>query len=243
MQKKSKFLNPVEVFMKSWRVYQDIIINNYMFHREISASVKQALSGFKPDQKINVLDLGCGDASMTLPLLSSERIASYVGCDLSKPALDIAESQLHLRKIPRKLLCDDMLQVMSEQTAESIDLIISSYALHHLATSQKHKMIQAIAQTLSPGGCFVLIDIFREPNEDRTAYIQHYTDQLKASWVGLSVDSQDLVIEHATEYDFPEQIEFYQTAFEKVKLNSGIQLAKHTWHQAWIFCRASPNSY
>ena len=225
------------VFLKNWQTYQEVVQHNYMFHSEISLAVKAALTGFKPGEKLRVLDLGCGDASMTLPLLSSERIATYLGCDLSKPALDIAEEQLYAHGVTPKLLCDDMLKVMKEQSADRADLIISSYALHHLTASQKQEILQAIARTLSPGGCFILIDIFREPKEDRSTYMRHYMDRLKATWIQLSHEAQDLILNHATEYDFPEHTTFYQALCEKNELGSGRRLAKHTWHEAWIFNR------
>ncbi|MFW9611066.1 MAG: hypothetical protein ACMV0J_02575 [Fluviibacter sp.] len=65
----------VDLFQKSWRVYQDIIEHNYMFHREISAACRTMLQHFQPGQRLRILDLGCGDASMVLPLLAPDRIA------------------------------------------------------------------------------------------------------------------------------------------------------------------------
>jgi len=90
---------------------------------------------------------------------------------------------------------------------------------------------------LKPGGQFVLIDIFREPTEDRAAYMRDYMDVLRKTWSNLSPEGQDLVVNHATEYDYPEQTAFYQLLCEKLGLGSGQRLAKHTWHEAWVFNR------
>lgn len=233
--------NPVEIFLKSWRVYREIIEHNYMFHREISAAMRSALARFKTSHSLRILDLGCGDASMTLPLLSAGRIASYIGCDLSQPALDIARKELDDLRIPHKIICEDMVQVMLEQPDASVDVVFSSYALHHLNATNKQRILAEITRTLTPGGCFMLIDIFREPTEDRPAYMRNYMGTVQADWTKLAPESQRLVINHATEYDFPEHSAFYETQCTGNGLASGVQLAKHTWHQAWLYFKP-PNA-
>jgi len=239
MKSKEIDRSAVDVFLKSWQVYQDIIAHNYMFHNEISSAVREVLRRFNPDQKLNVLDLGCGDGSMTLTLLPPERIATYIGCDLSKPALDIAQRQIEALSLCAKLLCDDMLKVAEELPDQSIDLVLSSYAVHHLTANNKEHLVDQVARVLKPGGQFVLIDIFREPTEDRAAYMQQYMDVLRKTWCKLSPEAQGLVVNHATEYDYPEQTACYQLLCEKLGLGSGQRLAKHTWHEAWLYSRAT----
>jgi len=228
-------LNPVEIFLKSWQVYQDIIKHNYMFHRELSETTQNALERIKPDTSLKILDLGCGDASMALPLLAKDRIELYTGCDLSQPALDIARSRLEKKDIPHRLVCEDMVAVASEQPDTSVDVVFSSYALHHLNAIDKERLLRDIARILAPGGAFMLIDIFRDPGEDRVAYIDNYMGSLRRDWHLLTEDAQCLVINHATEFDYPEPPEFYSTRCLKFGLNNGHLLSKHTWHEAWIF--------
>jgi ubiquinone/menaquinone biosynthesis C-methylase UbiE len=230
-------LSAVSVFMKSWRVYQDIIEHNYMFHREISDAVRQALASYRPNEQLRILDLGCGDGSMTLPLVSADRIATYIGCDLSKPALDIAQAQIKARAISARLYCDDMLNIAHEQRDNSFDLIYSSYAIHHLNGIEKQQMVEDIARVLKPGGLFVLIDVFREPTEDRAAYMKHYMGHLRLTWTELSPESQALVVNHATDYDFPETPHFYEMLCQKHGFSQGYPLSKHTWHEAWVYTK------
>ena len=228
-------LSPIEIFMKSWSVYQEVIENNYMFHREITQTVKSSLDASRGHDLIRILDLGCGDASMALPMLSVEKVLTYVGCDLSQPALDIAHQNLVAKGIPHQCICDDMLQVATEQHDESIDLVLSSYALHHLNALQKQQIVRDVFRMLKPGGCFVLIDIFREAEEDRPAYMRNYMGYLRANWKNLSKNSQDLIVDHATEYDFPETSEFYTTLCRKNGFKKAERIDQHTWHQAWVF--------
>lgn len=237
MQNNTTQSSAVEVFLKSWTLYQDIIAHNYMFHREISAAARSALSALKPGEALRVLDLGCGDASMVLPLLSADRVARYIGCDLSQPALDIARTQLDAQQIPNQLICDDMLLVASELPDACVDVVFSSYAIHHLNAINKQRILDDIARVLVPGGCFVLIDIFREPDEDRAAYMRNYMGVVREGWINLSAESRDLVIDHATEYDFPEHPTFYETQCCANGFASGERLTKHSWHEAWLYCK------
>ena len=237
MTSNEKTTGASEIFLKAWQVYQDIIAHNYMFHEEISAAAHRSLVGFNPGHQLNILDLGCGDASMVLPLLSSASVALYTGCDLSKPALDIAEQQLSTRSIPFKLVCDDMLKVIAEQPESSVDLVFSSYAVHHLNSNNKQKLIEEVYRVLRPTGRFLLIDIFRASNEDRAAYMRNYMGHLKETWGNLSPEAQALVIDHATEYDFPEQSDFFQAICQKSGFGHSHSLAKYTWHEAWLFSK------
>ena len=221
--------------MKSWSVYQEVIKHNYMFHREIIQAAKKSLDESRTHDLIRIFDLGCGDASMALPLLSVEQVLSYVGCDLSQPALDIAHQHLIDKGIPHQCICDDMLKVASEQPDESIDLVLSSYALHHLNSLQKQQIVRDVVRMLKPGGCFFLIDIFREAEEDRPAYIRNYMSYLRSNWTNLSKNSQDLIVDHAAEYDFPESNEFYTTLCLKNGFEKAERIDQHTWHQAWTF--------
>jgi len=237
MTQQSQIASPVAIFMKSWQIYQEIIKHNYMFHHELSEATQTALQVIQTGQPLRILDLGCGDASMALPFLSSDQVAMYTGCDLSQPALDIAKFALQASGIAYRLLCDDMVRVATEQADGSIDLVFSSYALHHLNAIDKERMLREIARMLVPGGTFVLIDIFRNPGEDRAAYMDNYMGALRQGWRLLSEASQNLVINHATEFDYPEPPDFYRTRCTKFGLNHSQRLGKHTWHEAWIFTK------
>ncbi len=239
MSKKIADTPSVEVFLKSWNLYQEIIANNYMFHREISAAVQPEFLDQKADQSIRVIDLGSGDSSMVLPMLKPEKISSYIGCDLSQPALSIARKNLEARLISHQLISDDMLSVISELPASSAEIVFSSYALHHLNSTQKIKIINEVHRVLAPEGRFILIDVFREPTEDRATYMRNYMSTLQKTWVKLTPEAQKLIIEHATEFDFPEHTEFYRTTCENAGLCGGEQLAKHTWHEAFVFNKLS----
>jgi methylase of polypeptide subunit release factors len=82
-----------EFFNKQWKIYQKVLNNNYMGHNEIYGILhKFLLNNFQKPFKM--LDLGCGDASLTSLVLSNTNITSYHGVDLSIAALEIAKENL-----------------------------------------------------------------------------------------------------------------------------------------------------
>ena len=82
-----------EFFDNQWSIYQKILNNNYMSHRECYDRLHRFLIDHfrKP---YSLLDLGCGDASFTARSLSHTLIASYIGIDLSEAALEIAQNNM-----------------------------------------------------------------------------------------------------------------------------------------------------
>ncbi|MDF5731527.1 MAG: class I SAM-dependent methyltransferase [Rhizonema sp. PD38] len=78
--------SPKEFFNEQWKVYQKVLNNNYIGHREVYCILHEILVGYfqKP---FKMLDLGCGDASFTAQALLNTNIVSYEGIDLSTPAL------------------------------------------------------------------------------------------------------------------------------------------------------------
>lgn len=231
--------NPIEQLFRSWRLYREIIQNNYMFHEEISCALKSSFEQLKLEEPLRILDLGCGDASMILPMMNRDRVTHYLGCDLSQPALDMAGQVLTVSGIDHDLMACDMLEYIQTLPDGSQDLVFSSYALHHLSHSQKQSILTEIGRILRPGGSFMLVDIFREPDESRESYLRNYMGRLNSTWVALSEESRERVVDHATRFDFPEAPDFYQQALLGSCFVSACRLAKHTWHEAWRFQRSA----
>ncbi|MBW4636573.1 MAG: class I SAM-dependent methyltransferase [Iphinoe sp. HA4291-MV1] len=78
---------PNEFFNTQWKLYQKILSNNYMKHREIYGVLHKFLVSYfqKP---FSLLDLGCGDASFAVQALLNTTITFYTGIDLSKSDLE-----------------------------------------------------------------------------------------------------------------------------------------------------------
>lgn len=103
-----------------------------------------------------VADLGCGNGQLSLPL--AERGAQVLAIDVS-PAMvtDLAQQAMQ-----RGLTGLDAVALPIENLAlpeGSLDLVVSSYALHHLRDSDKARLVAAAFQWLRPGARLVLADM------------------------------------------------------------------------------------
>src|SRR5579883_495647 len=167
-----------EFFRKQWKIYQKVLNNNYMGHREIYRTLHELLVSYF-QRPFKMLDLGCGDASFTSLALLNTNIASYHGVDLSIPALEIAKENL------AKIQCNitltqgdfsDSDSFLASYPQNKVDVILISFALHHLHLEQKYYFIDQLQNCLVSGGILILIDIIRQHEEDRATYIRRYLD-------------------------------------------------------------------
>ncbi len=103
-----------------------------------------------------VVDLGSGNGQISLPL--AQRGATVLGVDVSpamvrslrEQARQAGTATLHALAMPiEELVLPD----------RSVDLIVSSYALHHLRDADKARLICSAGQWLRPGGRIVLADM------------------------------------------------------------------------------------
>jgi 2-polyprenyl-3-methyl-5-hydroxy-6-metoxy-1,4-benzoquinol methylase len=103
-----------------------------------------------------VVDLGCGNGQVSLPLALHG--AQVLAVDVS-PAM-IKSLQTRAQRDGVHTLHG--LAMPIEELAlprESVDLVVSSYALHHLRDADKARLVGAIAHWLRPGGRVVLADM------------------------------------------------------------------------------------
>jgi SAM-dependent methyltransferase len=122
--------------------------------------VEQACKMIRPGDR--VLDLGCGAARLLGSIAALNEDASFVGVDFSAPM--IATGNESLRDLPTRnvdLRIDDMTALTSVESG-SIDVVLSSMALHHLFdTAQLGRCFEAIERVLAPGGKLFISDFGR----------------------------------------------------------------------------------
>jgi SAM-dependent methyltransferase len=108
-----------------------------------------------------VLDLGCGPGTHLVALLDANPAARFVGLDLSDPMLRSARAFLAAYGGRVELRRDDMSAASTVPTA-SIDVVVSTYALHHLPSLASLRATLATARrVLKPGGRVCLLDFSR----------------------------------------------------------------------------------
>ncbi len=102
------------------------------------------------------VDLGAGNGQVTLPL--AVHGARVLGVDISPGMAGALRSEARRRGLPTVEAITVPIEEL-DLPAGSVDLIVSSYALHHLRDPDKAKLVQAAARWLTPGGRIVIADM------------------------------------------------------------------------------------
>ncbi len=103
-----------------------------------------------------VVDLGCGNGQISIPL--ARQGAEVLGIDVS-PAM---AGQLRSAAEREGLSTLDAIARPVEELdlpPASVDLIVSSYALHHLRDPDKARLVEAAMTWLRPGGRLLIADM------------------------------------------------------------------------------------
>ena len=220
-------IQPNELFNDRWQLYQKILANNYMEHREIYDILHKFLNKYfqKP---FSLLELGCGDASFTLKALANTNVAAYQGIDLSENALLIAQANMASTLYTKTFIQGDISQRVSELVktqGNSFDAILTSFAFHHLSLEQKDVAMGKIFNLLNPGGTFIVIDIIRMEQESQQEYIQRYLNNVRQNWQNLTSQEVEMVASHICGEDLPET----QTTLYSLAKNHGFASWKYLY--------------
>jgi ubiquinone/menaquinone biosynthesis C-methylase UbiE len=120
---------------------------------KVTAAVLAAAS---PQPGDYIIEVGCGDGDLTLPL--AERGALVLAVDSSDAPVRQVRDRARERGLPAAELLASPLERLSLPSG-SADLVVTSYAMHHLRNSEKDKMISDAFQWLRPGGMLIVADM------------------------------------------------------------------------------------
>lgn len=204
-------------FNQKWQLYQKVLSFNYMNHQEFYAVLHDFLIA-KERQSFNLLDLGCGDASFIAQSLRDTKISSYLGLDVSSIAIAIAQQNMQSIPCEQKFMQGDFIRVIPslvKQKETQFDIILSSFAFHHLNLEQKDYIFSQLKQLLSDRGVFVLIDLVANQEEKRESYINKYLSGVNQKWIQLTSEEINLISQHMLESDYPETEATLQSLAEK----------------------------
>jgi ubiquinone/menaquinone biosynthesis C-methylase UbiE len=191
-----------QLFNDSWATYKKLLAADYMHHKLFTGLAIKEAGRLTTHGSLEILDLGCGDASYLLSFIEKLPITSYTGFDLSEVALQNANLLTNKIKVDFKL--GDMLKLM-EGEHRNFDLILSSYAIHHYTDAEKAILFKEISRKLKPSGCFLYIDLVREEEQSLQAYRKEYTNKV-LGWNALHADEQLAVTNHINQYDYPARL-------------------------------------
>ena len=120
---------------------------------QVTAAVLE-VAQVKPETQ--VVNLGCGTGQLSLPLAA--RGAQVLAVDVSPAMVRRMESEAARTGVTGL----EGLAMPVEQLSvpeQSVDLIVSSYALHHLRDADKARLVSAAFRWLRPGGQLIIADM------------------------------------------------------------------------------------
>lgn len=224
----------VKTFFNTWSIYDIVLENNYMFHQEIYQGVKEFLTHRYYGHPFTLLDLGCGSAQHLAPILASLPISRYIGYDLSDIALGYAKQNLASLNCPLEFHQNNLIQGV-ENSTEKVDVIFSSFALHHLSLEEKANFFELAYKKLNDKGVLLLIDVMREDSEDRELYIERYCNWLTAEWTIMSLEQRQSVCKHISTNDLPESLSTLATLGTQAGFQDYCEMNRFNWHHSWYF--------
>lgn len=233
-------MNEAEVrdFFDGWATYEAILDRGAMHHAGFFAAAGAALARDLGSRALTVLDLGCGSARHAVGLLRGQTVAAYIGYDLAEAAVAVARANLGAAGIPAELHAEDLRAGLAGPPA-SVDLILCSYALHHLGTEEKGAALAGARRRLRAGGRMLLIDLAREAGETRAHTTEAYAGWVERDWTFLSAAARAGVRTHILAHDFPEDDEAVRRLAGEAGWAEPELLARERWHRAWWLRAAS----
>lgn len=192
----------VKEYFEGWSLYNTVIQENYMAHREVIESVKQRVST-SGNHGLRVLEVGCGDAYVVSQLAQDLNISRYLGIELAGQAIACARTNLEERVGQIDFVQGDMSRKTGELTGE-FELIIAGYTIHHLQLADKQRMFTNFGRLLSANGKLIVYDLVLHPDDSRESFLGRAVDYFDIHWTALDRDRLLGIRDHVITFDFPE---------------------------------------
>jgi ubiquinone/menaquinone biosynthesis C-methylase UbiE len=118
--------------------------------------VETVLAESSPAPTMRAVDLGCGSGQLTIPLAAV--VSSVLAVDVSRAMIDLLQDNATRAGTTN---IEGLVSPIEHLRIEpgSVDLVTSSYALHHLRDSDKALVVSAAYGWLRPGGRLVIGDM------------------------------------------------------------------------------------
>jgi SAM-dependent methyltransferase len=190
-----------ELFAKGLATYQKVVNHNYMAHKEVYAVLRQVLTTEAPDSFM-FLDVACGTAAASAVALEGVNIVRYIGIDISRPSLDMAEEMLENLRCPVDLRQQDFVEAIKAWT-EPVDVVWIGQSLHHLPTHEKPDFIRRVRAMLSRNGLFLIWEPTCLEGEGRDGWLERFR-RLRPEWPKVTDEEFAAFENHCRASDYPE---------------------------------------
>lgn len=185
---KEKIISIIELMHKTWKVksewkdkwnfnswartYDESVVKDIgtlKFYKKydmlLDTVFKKAVAG--RERSINVLEIGVGTGNLAARFLDEKY--NIIGIDQSRDMLNVAKEKFS----DLKLRLGDFLKIPFEN--HKFDVIVSTYAFHHLTEKEKVIAIEEMLRVLKPDGRIVIGDLMFESELDKENMLKSLT--------------------------------------------------------------------
>lgn len=150
------------------RDYGSGILNFYKNYNEIiDTTYKKAVRD--KESTIKILEIGVGTGNLSKRFL--EHQYDIIGIDQSREMLNVAKEKF----LKLKLRLGDFLNIPFENG--KFDVVVSTYAFHHLREEEKGIAIREMIRVLKDNGRIVIGDLMFENQEEKEKIISRLTEE------------------------------------------------------------------
>jgi SAM-dependent methyltransferase len=123
-----------------------------------------ALLEFLPPEPARVLDLGTGDGEVVARVRAVHPDVEAVAVDFSAEMLGRARTRFADEPSVR-VVAHDLEEPLPDAWG-SFDVVVSSFAIHHVGHDRKRRLYGEIFERLAPGGCFYNLEHVDSPTPE-----------------------------------------------------------------------------
>jgi tRNA (cmo5U34)-methyltransferase len=134
---------------------------------------EEMLLGLLPEAPTRVLDIGTGDGRLLALVRTARPGVPGIGLDFSPPMLERARE---------RFASDDDITIVEHDLDEPLpdlgrfDLVVSSFAIHHVEDRRKAALYREVFERLEPGGLFANLEHVASPTEELHVEFLHAID-------------------------------------------------------------------
>lgn len=192
---------PASLFQDEWHIYRKVVDENYFFHREAYALLRQVLLE-EVASPFRFLDVACGDASATVGALVGTGIAYYRGIDLSGAALALARETLAALPCAVTLERRDFVEALGDRDLAA-DVAWVGLSLHHLQTPDKLSAMRDLRLIVGETGRLLIYEPTGPDGDTRRAWLRRW-DLQRGGWGALTLEEWRALRSHSHANDYPE---------------------------------------
>ncbi|HET7293500.1 MAG TPA: methyltransferase domain-containing protein [Vicinamibacteria bacterium] len=127
---------------------------------------------FQRDAELRAIDLGTGTGFLARRFLERFPAATLSAVDGAAAMLDLARGRLGPLASRVELVVGDFRRLDELGLPPEADVVLSSFALHHLTADEKRRLLREVASRLTAGGWFVNADLVVSESAELESRIQ-----------------------------------------------------------------------